>query len=256
MKLFKAVFSPTGGTKKVADMISAAISDVCEEIDLSDSKTDFGRYHLKKEDVCLIAVPSFGGRVPQTALQRLLAVSGGGARAVIVAVYGNRHYDDTLIELKEAAKEAGFLPVAAAAAVAAHSIMPQFGQGRPDESDIKELTEFGNKIRTSWEFLNAEVNVPGNYPYKAYGGVQLKPKAGKRCSGCGLCAEKCPTDAVSRENPELTDEKKCISCMRCINICPNGARSLDKAMVEATVAKLQKACETRKKNEFFYSTHA
>ena len=72
--------------------------------------------------MAVIAVPSYGGRVPGTAAGRLGAIRGNGARAVLVCVYGNRAYEDTLVELQDIAKQAGFRVTAAVAAVAEHSI--------------------------------------------------------------------------------------------------------------------------------------
>ena len=96
-------------------------------IDLCDRQGDFGAFSFTEKDVCLVAVPSYGGRVPDAAAQRLGRMNGGGARAVLVAVYGNRAIDDTLLELKDILTAQGFRPVAAVAAVAEHSTMHQFG---------------------------------------------------------------------------------------------------------------------------------
>lgn len=74
-------------------------------------------------------------------------MKGNQARAVLVCVYGNRAYEDTLIELKDVADKAGFVPAAAVATIAEHSIMHKFAAGRPDETDQKELREFGKRVR-------------------------------------------------------------------------------------------------------------
>ena len=92
-----------------------------------------------KEDLAVIAVPSYAGRVPAVAVQRLAAVKGNGARAVLVCVYGNRAYEDTLVELADTAKEAGFRVMAAVSAIAEHSIARQFAAGRPDAEDAQRL---------------------------------------------------------------------------------------------------------------------
>ena len=69
----------------------------------------------------MAAVPSYGGRVPEIAVSRLKQMKGNGARAVLLVVYGNREYEDTLLELSDVMEAAGFSPVAAVAAVAEHS---------------------------------------------------------------------------------------------------------------------------------------
>lgn len=253
MKLYKIYFSPTGGTKKVVDIIGGAWECEQTDIDLSDPKEADADHLFQKEDVCLIAVPSFGGRAPKEALDRIRKMAGGNAGAVLIAVYGNRAYEDTLLELKDTAVKAGFCCRAAVAANAEHSIMHQFGTGRPDDRDQQELVSFAERIKQAQEHFgeSAEVEVPGNRPYREFGGVPFKPNAGKNCTKCGLCAEKCPTGAIPKDNPASTDPKKCISCMRCVKVCPKHARDLNKLMLMAASQKMKKACSQRKPNELF-----
>lgn len=255
MKLYKIYFSPTGGTKRILDIVAAAWNDEDEkeEIDLTDSRKDFSKYMFQKEDICIVAVPSFGGRVPEIAITRLSQFKSQKAKAVLLCAYGNRAYEDTLLELEESLTAGGFQCIAAAAAVAEHSIMHQFGNGRPDRQDEKELMEFGKKIKEKLEGENdnKNVKVPGNIPYREYNGLPLKPKADKRCTQCGVCVGKCPVNAIKKEKPSLTDETKCISCMRCVSICPKNARKLNKIMVMAASQKMKTVCSTRKNNELF-----
>ena len=133
MKLYEIVFSPTGGTQRAADMLAKGIGGDAQTIDLSD--VNFGGTSLTADDAAVIAVPSFGGRVPAVAVERLGKIAGNGAKAVLLCVYGNRAYEDTLAELADAAKAAGFAVVAAVAAIAEHSIARQFAAGRPDADD-------------------------------------------------------------------------------------------------------------------------
>lgn len=70
MSIYSIYFSPTGGTKKVMDILAGEWQDV-REIDLTRADMDYSEYHLQKEDVCLIGVPSYGGRVPQVMIERL-----------------------------------------------------------------------------------------------------------------------------------------------------------------------------------------
>lgn len=96
MNLYQIYFSPTGGTKKVTDLIGGAWNCEKADIDLCAAEDDFTKYSFHEEDICLVAVPSFGGRVPAAALSRLAQMKGGSAKAILLCVYGNRAYEDTL----------------------------------------------------------------------------------------------------------------------------------------------------------------
>lgn len=252
MKLYNIVFSPTGGTKKVADYLTGALEGEVTTVDLTDSKQNFHAVSLTKEDVAVISVPSYGGRVPAVAVERLGKVHGNGARAVLVCVYGNRAYEDTLVELEDAAKRAGFQVTAAVAAIAEHSIARQFAAGRPDALDAAQLSDFAKQIQHKLSGADSsEPAIPGNRPYKKSGGVGMVPKATKECTNCGICAEKCPVQAIDRENPKKVDEKACISCMRCVAVCPQGARKLNPVMLSAASLMLKKVCSERRECELF-----
>ncbi len=247
MNVVEIVFSPTGGTEKVANIIGKAWSTNAVKIDLSNPKTDFTKCEIKKEDMVLIAMPSFGGRVPAVAIQRLKQIAGNGANCTLVCVYGNRAYEDTLVEMEDAAKESGFRVVAAIAAVAEHSIMPQYAAGRPNTSDEAQLAGFAGRILQK---DGAAASIPGNRPYKKSGDGGLVPKVTKDCVKCGLCAEKCPVLAIDPDT-FAAESKKCISCMRCVKQCPHGARKVNGAMVSVAALAIKKACSVRKENELF-----
>jgi len=254
MKIYEICFSPTGGTKKVADALAGRIAEETRYVDLTDPKMEFGGISLTPADTAIVAVPSYGGRVPETAVNRLAAIQGGGAKAILVCVYGNRAYEDTLAELQDTVKQAGFRVVAAVAAIAEHSIARQFAQGRPDADDLSQLSAFADQIR---EKLSAEdpsePEIPGNRPYRKRGGGGMVPMPDGNCTKCGLCAEKCPVQAIDRNDPQTVDTTACISCMRCIAICPQSARTLDSGMLAAVSGMLAKVCTQRRSGELYIS---
>ena len=252
MKLYDIVFSPTGGTKKAADYLIDAMEGDVTTVDLTDSKQDFRAVLLTKEDVAVISVPSYGGRVPAVAAERLGMIHGNGARAILVCVYGNRAYEDTLVELEDAAKQAGFQVIAAVAAIAEHSIARQFAAGRPDAQDAKQLADFAKQIQHKLSAADtSEPAIPGNRPYKKAGGAGMVPKPTKECTNCGICAAECPVQAIDQENSKKVDEKACISCMRCISVCPQDARKVNPVMLSAASLMLKKVCSERRECELF-----
>lgn len=247
MNTVEIIFSPTGGTEKVADIISGCWSETVTKIDLSDAKTDYSKCSINKDDQVLIAMPSFGGRAPLVAIDRLQQISGNGAKCTLVCVYGNRAYEDTLVEMEDAAKECGFNVVAAISAVAEHSITPQYATGRPNESDRMQLEKFAKLIIEKPEAVKT---IPGNRPYKKASGAGLVPKPTKDCVKCGLCVKNCPVQAIDSASFKA-DSKKCIACMRCVKECPEKARKVNGAVVAAASLALKKACAVAKENELY-----
>ena len=245
---YEITFSPTGGTKKSADLLSAAWSEKTE-IDLMNRRDDFAKYTFTAEDICLVAVPSFGGRVPAIATERLQMMQGGGAKAILVVVYGNRAYEDTFVDLEDTLKDRGFVPVGGVAVVAEHSIFREFAAGRPDADDETQLKEWSEKLKAKAE-QGGEITFPGNRPYKKYGAIPMAPKA-KTCQMCGKCASICPVGAIPADKPNETDTEKCITCMACVATCPMQARSVNPVALAGAKAMLKKALSGRKENELF-----
>lgn len=208
---------------------------------------DFSKCEIRQEDMVLVAMPSFGGRAPSVAIERFKQIRGNQAKCTIVCVYGNRAYEDTLVEMEDAAREAGFCVIAAVAAVAQHSIMPQYATNRPDAADEKQLADFAVQIVSRKELV---ANIPGNRSYKKSGGAGLIPKPAKNCIKCGICAANCLVQAIDPQNFK-TDSKKCISCMRCIRQCSYVARKVNGALDSIASMAIKKACSIRKENELF-----
>lgn len=237
----KAIFfSPTGGVKKVAEIL-------CNN--LFDFTLKEPEIVLKNEDVCYILAPVYYGRVPQVFIERLSKIKGNGAKVVVVAVYGNREFEDALLELKNTAEQIGFKVVAGIGAIAQHSIANTIGEGRPNKNDIEQLNIFKEKINKKIESGKTGVEIVGNYPYKEIGTMPDYPRVKENCTKCDICVENCPVGAII--SPEETDREKCIGCMRCVVVCPENAKKLNSAIVNAVTEKLKMVCSEPKENTLY-----
>ena len=145
MRCYQILFSPTGGTEKVAAAITQNWPEV-QTIDLSSTSTDFASFFIESDSLVLVAMPSFGDVAPQLAIDRFAQINGNRAKCVLVAVYGNRAYGSTLVQMEDTANAAGFQVIAAISAIAEHSIIHEYAAGRPNAEDCKQLSAFGTKI--------------------------------------------------------------------------------------------------------------
>ena len=252
MKIHEIYFSPTGGTKKVADILTSAICHDCQQTDLTLPEWNGSDTAFAPDDCAIIAVPSFGGRVPTLAAQRIASLNGADSRAVVVCVYGNRAYEDTLVELQDLATGAGFKVIAAVAAIAEHSIAHVYATGRPDEQDIEELTDMAQVIKEKLaEGIDVQPQIPGNRPYKNGMGASMPPLPTADCNRCGLCAAQCPVHAIDKCDVAKVDSAACIMCMKCVAVCPQSARRINPNMEAALIEHLRPLCTERKSNELF-----
>lgn len=246
------VFSPTGGTQRAAELLAAPFGPVAQTIDLCQSKMDFSKVQLTGDDLCIAAVPAFAGRVPAIAVERMQQIAGNGAKAVLVAVYGNRAFEDTLVELQDVLTAQGFHCIAGVGALAEHSVARQFAAGRPDAQDAAVLSAFGRQIADKLaRGDDSAPSLPGNRPYRPYTPSPMHPQGDpETCTRCGSCAAACPVRAIPLDQPYQTEDT-CISCMRCVKICPQHARALNPMMLAGLTQKLSAVCAERKENELF-----
>lgn len=146
MTIHQISFSPTGGTRRVSELLCSGIEAKSILTELCVKEEELCLPSIAAGDLVVVSMPVYAGRVPALAVERLNAVESNGATCVIVAVYGNRAYEDALVEMQDVATAQGFNVVAAVAANAEHSICRMYGAGRPDAADAGELASFGRAI--------------------------------------------------------------------------------------------------------------
>ena len=250
-----AIFSPTDSTRKIVERIGGYLSPTPTEMNLTLPASSRAELHFLANDLVIFGVPVYGGRVPETARERFKILKGHRTPAVIVVTYGNRAYDDALLELKTVVEEQGFQVIAAAAFVTEHNIVRQIAAGRPDENDLKAIDRFGaavaRKVAEGAPSAWHEIGVPGNKEYRPYQPIPMHPKTGSGCNHCGICSRECPAGAIPADDPRQTDASRCISCMRCTRVCPAGARKLPWLLQWGAKRKIMPKCRERREAEVF-----
>ena len=251
MNIHQITFSPTGGTHRVSEYLCKGFGAESSFTELCTKQQKLKYPDIKADDLVVVSMPVYAGRVPALAVERLKCIKANGAKCVVVAVYGNRAYEDALVEMQDVATEMGFQVIAAVAAIAEHSVCRVYGAGRPDEKDAKELASFGieiiNKLKNEQPFK--PLILPGNHPYKQ-GTSGPYPIANDNCTECGTCADACPTGAIYLTNLQNNNQELCIGCMRCVSVCPIQARGIGERLNLLTTY-LKPLCSERKINELF-----
>lgn len=251
-RIHLAYFSATGTTARYMQAISKGIdASQTNTIKLADIKTD--TITIPADELIVFGIPVFSGRVPEFARKAIQQIKGNNTPAIITCVYGNRDYDDALLELKDLAQANGFNIISAAAFVAQHSIFPKVAQGRPHASDLEEAKQFGAESIKSIH-TNTTILVKGNYPYRAIKPVPLHPTTTKQCNDCGRCMKQCPVQAMPPDKPKKIDKKKCISCMHCISTCPQQAKKLSGLLYWIATKKFTKSFAMHRDNYIVYQT--
>lgn len=246
MKTVRAVyFSATGTTRRVvcaiAEKLAGQLGLPCVQMDFTLPSARVNPLVFDSGDLVVLGIPVYAGRVPNVLLKYLQTMRGAGAAGIPVTVFGNRNYDDALIELRDFMENAGIRTVAAAAFVGEHAFSRVLGACRPDAEDLAVAERFALSVVEKISGISnsglpeSPVFVEGTpFPYRGYyqprdrHGVainilKVKPLVNEKCTDCKRCAELCPMGSISRENVrEYTGI--CIKCGACIKGCPQNAR--------------------------------
>ena len=134
--VWAAYFSATDTTKTVVTQIAKELARhtgrPLETFDFTLPQTRKTPKAFGPGDLVVFGTPVYAGRVPNLLIKYVASVQGNGALAVPVVCYGNRHYDDALMELRNTLRDGGFHPVAGAAFSCQHAFSPSQNAGWPD----------------------------------------------------------------------------------------------------------------------------
>jgi len=263
-------FSPTGTTKAVTGAIASGIDTGPAEIvdiTLPDARTK--RLLTTDQDLLIVGVPVYLGRIPALAVDWLRTLEAHDTPAVCVVVYGNRAYEDALLELQDLLVARGCRPVAGAACIGEHSFSTAgtpTAQGRPDATDLAAAEAFGMNVREKLRSCTSHGSIPGMlfpgcrpyrqetcHPYRKgtpFWNVDFIA-VGEGCTQCGRCADGCPVGAIDPKNSRAIDTERCITCCACIRNCPEHARTIKAGIVRDASLRVSTLNKERKEPEWF-----
>ncbi len=243
-KVWAVYFSATGTTEKVAQYMARTIAQTIGAeygvIDFTLPHARDGALSFDMNELVIFGTPVIAGRVPNVLLKYLEKIGGNGALAVPIVLYGNREYDDALIELRDILEKGGLHTIAAAAFIGAHSFSYSLAKGRPDEADIEKAGAFAGEVVKRLSSIGDRADLKPVFvkgtpaPYRGYYQPRdrkgnpvdirkVKPLTKPHCNNCLICANVCPMGSISYDNiREYTGI--CIKCGACIKKCPVGAK--------------------------------
>jgi ferredoxin len=244
-------FSPTGTTRKVALAVARGLgAPQVAHYDLT--KPGSVCHKSLKDGVAVIGCPVYAGRVPELYLQRLQGLTAQGVPALLVALYGNREFEDALVELRDVAVNKGFRVIAAGAFIGEHSYSTldrPIAAGRPDAGDLASAVLLG--MQSARKLARHALDTPqidGHVPYRErvpIGGIAPETDV-QACVLCGKCAEVCPTGVITLAGSVVTKADGCIMCCACVKGCVPRARLFNHPRIEERRALLEKNCREPK----------
>ena len=244
--VWAAYFSATDTTKTVVTQVARALAQRCtaplKTFDFTPPQVRRTPKSFGPGDLVVFGTPVYAGRVPNLLIKYVASIQGPGALAVPIVCYGNRNYDDALMELCRTLEAGGFHTLSAGAFACQHAFSQTQAAGRPDISDRTIAGGFAYQTAEKLFALSAleelgPAAVRGNDPVGPYytprdrhgnpiNILKVTPKTSDACSECGLCAEECPLGSIDPEDPKVM-AGPCMKCNRCVRLCPEGAKYFD-----------------------------
>lgn len=265
-------FSPTKTTYRLG-------TEICQEIidqeglknyktyDVSLPEKRLENLNFSSEDLLIIGLPVYAGRLPNVLLPYLKTIRAEGAKVIAFVNYGNRNYDNALLELRDLMREAGGRVFAAGAFIGEHAFSYELAAGRPDDEDLSKARDFASLALKKLKSLEAsgphfedfhikgDSNNRGYYqPLNEKGQTfdmrKVQPKTMPNCIDCKKCALVCPMGSIDYDDVSQI-KGICIKCGACVKICPVGAKYFDHPDYLFHKRDLEEKYQARKEAEFF-----
>jgi ferredoxin len=248
-------FSPTKTTEQVVTTLSHGFDKPVRKTNLTSKSNREKQYTFNSKNLAIIGVPVYAGRIPKIMETYFKTLDGNNTPTVIIALYGNRDYDDALLEMRNVLNEQNFNVIAAGAFIGQHSYTRKVGNNRPDAKDLEVVRGFAKDILEKLKKNEQDelLSVKGNYPYRERkSGEAFAPETSSMCIHCGLCATDCPVQVIDYDDVSKIDAENCLHCCRCIQICPTQAKKFDHPFIKGLVNQLINNCgDVRNEPELF-----
>ena len=259
-------FSPAGSTRRVTAFVTKLLA---ERLGMPYSLLSYtlpqerdSWQPLSADDIVVWGTPVYAGRIPNKTLAFVQEhIAAAGAKGICIAMYGGRHYDNTLAEMSAIMSQGGITPIAAAAVVARHVFNPKrIAPGRPSPTDFDALASWCRQIDVN---TTKTIQVPGTANAAYYSPLRADGKPARflkalptidtaLCNGCGNCATHCPMETITLDNGYPKTEGVCIKCQACVLECPRGAiRFTDTEFLSHVAMLEEKVGKGERKSEFF-----
>lgn len=258
-------FSPTGGTQRIVETaietLSARFSVPCRTLPYTTPANREQAFNIPSDALVVWGTPVYAGRIPNKTLPFVdTFIQGKGNPLIAIAVYGGRHYDNTLSEMVLKAKQGNMKPIGAAAMVSRHVFSQTLSKNRPTEEDLQQLSDFVTHLQLNGE---AELSVPGEVDPQTYYTplkqdmqpakfLKSKPSVDVNlCTRCGQCAEHCTMGSIRMEDGLPQFEGVCIKCQACVFHCPAHAIGIRDEQFLSHIKMLEENIKACRPCEFY-----
>ena len=227
-------FSGTGNSKYVAKRIADALGD--EIVNLNDRIKSSDTSPVETGERLIVVTPTYAWRIPRVVRDWLLKMELRGAKQVWFVMTCGGEIGNADRYNRELCAEKAISCMGTAQIIMPENYIAMFGVPQADEARrivAKAEPDIDRAIAALREGLPFPPTRNNLYDRLMSGPVNplfyscfVKDRAftaGPACTGCGLCAKRCPTNNISLRNGRPVWGGSCTHCMACICYCPTRA---------------------------------